>query len=112
MKLLVETAVLRCAHGLGVVQLQRSQSLVKIARAAVLVHPDPEQRPIASCPSTGIGILPCTTSLSATAGYSTLVKIEGRPACLDTVKGLTVGSPPGTVNYTVATPGQTLVTED
>jgi hypothetical protein len=39
------------------------------------------------------------------------VRIDGCAVCLDTVTGLTDGTPPGIVTYKVRSPGQTLVTE-
>jgi hypothetical protein len=57
----------------------------------------------------GPAIKPCTTTLPVRVGYSDLLRIEGRRVCLDTVTGLTDGSPPGTVNYSVRAAGQALV---
>jgi hypothetical protein len=45
-------------------------------------------------------------------GYSAFVTIDGKPVCLDSLQGLTDGTPPGTVKYKVNAPGQTLVTEE
>jgi hypothetical protein len=42
-------------------------------------------------------------------GYSTFIRISGSPVCLDTVWGLTDGTPPGIVKYQVASPGQQFV---
>jgi hypothetical protein len=39
------------------------------------------------------------------------VRIDGRRVCLDTVTGLTDGTPPGTIKYEVRSPGQDLVSE-
>ena len=50
-------------------------------------------------------------TLQVTEGYSDFIHIEGRAVCLDTVTGLTDGTPPGTVRYVVQHPGQTFVTE-
>ena len=44
-----------------------------------------------------------------TVGYSTFLKIDGHKICLDTVRGLTDGTPPGVVEYKVRIPGQGLV---
>lgn len=111
MKLLTEDALLVCDHQIGRVLIRGTQSLVTIEARQVLVESDPEQRTIVSCPNLGATIKPCTLTLKVTAGYSSFVRIEGRRICLDTVTGLTDGTPPVTVNYLVRSPGQTLVTE-
>ena len=108
MKILVLSAHLQCEH-LGNVVLSNSQPFVSINGVKVLVERDPEARPIQSCPNVGATIKPCTSTLVATAGYSSFVKIEGRRVCLDTITGLTDGTPPGIVKYSVKDPGQRLV---
>jgi len=111
MYLLTEDAVLVCAHELGIVGIAAAQHLVKVEDRRVLVEVDPEGRPIVGCPNIGPTIKPCTTTLRVQTGYSDLIRIDGRRACLDTVTGLTDGTPPGTVRYKVRSPGQTLVEE-
>jgi hypothetical protein len=54
---------------------------------------------------------PCLTTLKVQQGYSGLIDIQGRRVCLDTVTGLTDGTPPGTFKYSVRRPGQDLVSE-
>ncbi|MFL5757065.1 MAG: hypothetical protein ACJ77N_12295 [Chloroflexota bacterium] len=109
MRIITEDALLVCAHVLGRVTNQPSQHLVTVAGRAVLVEADPEGRTITSCPNIGATIKPCQHTLKVTAGYSTFVRIDGHAVCLDTVVGLTDGTPPGVVQYMVRTPGQTLV---
>jgi hypothetical protein len=109
MKLLSEDALLVCKHALGVVKNVPSQALVTINKRRVLVDADPEGRTIVGCPNVGIAIKPCACTLTVQVGYSTFVRIKGRSVCLDTVSGLTDGTPPGTVLYVVKLPGQTLV---
>ncbi|MGE3963358.1 MAG: hypothetical protein AB7I09_04580 [Planctomycetota bacterium] len=112
MHVLTERSILICDHKLGVVQLQRSQSFVLIDEAAVLVAVDPEARPIKGCPYTGIGVVPCNVTFPVERGYSGWVKVEDRSVCLDTVRGLTNGSPPpGTFYYSVNNPAQEFVHE-
>ncbi len=111
MKLLTEKAVLVCNHELGIVQNQPTQRLVRISAARVLVEINPEGRTIKGCPNIGIGIKPCTTTLRVETGYSALLRIDGRRICLDTVTGMTDGTPPGTVHYKVRSPGQPFVSE-
>ena len=111
MKLLSEDACLICAHALGVVGITATQGLVTIGGRRALVERDPESRPISGCPNVGATIKPCTSTLPVQVGYSGLVRIDGRRACLDTVTGLTDGTPPGMVKYRVRDPGQQLVEE-
>ncbi len=111
MYFLTQDAVLVCAHELGVVGIVATQNLVTIKRRRVLVETDPEQRPIAGCPNVGPTIKPCTNTLAVQAGYSDFIRIDGRRVCLDTVTGITDGTPPGTVKYKVRSPGQDLASE-
>ena len=112
MKWLTEDAIIKCTHS-GVVQIVTSQSVVTIGRRRVLVENDPENRSIVGCPNynPAIGIKPCTNTLKVQAGYSDFLRINGHRVCLDTVVGLTDGTPPGEVNYEVLSPGQEFVTE-
>ena len=109
MLLLTEDAVLVCAHELGIVGIAATQDLVTVEGRCVLVETDPESRSIAGCPNYGPAIKPCTTTLRVQKGYSDLVRIDGRRACLSSVTGITDGTPPGTVQYKVRSPGQSLV---
>jgi hypothetical protein len=113
MRTLTEDALLLCDHG-GQVHPVERQSWVTINRRRVLVQDDPENRSISGCPNTNplLGIKPCTSSLAVTRGYSAFLRIDGHPICLDAVTGLTDGTPPGLVKYTVKNPGQTLVGSD
>lgn len=113
MRALTEDALLRCDHG-GKIAIAARQSWVTIERRRVLVATDPQGCSIAGCPNTNpfLALKPCTTTLPVTQGYSTLLRIDGRAVCLDTVTGLTDGTPPGIVKYTVKNPAQTLVESD
>ncbi|MCI0538966.1 MAG: hypothetical protein L0Z50_27480 [Verrucomicrobiales bacterium] len=111
MFLLTEDALLVCKHELGKVDIQPTQSLVTIAGRRVLVELNPESRSIIGCPMYGPMIRPCQTTLPVKQGYSALLRISGQRVCLDTVTGLTDGSPPGAVDYLVRAPGQQLVKE-
>lgn len=111
MKWLTEDAHIICRHILGVVQLAASQNLVTIEQRKVLVENDPEHRPITGCPNIGATIKPCTSTLKVETGYSDFLRINGRRVCLDTVVGLTDGTPPGEVTYNVSKPGQEFVIE-
>lgn len=111
MLLLTNTAALTCKHQLGKVAIVPSQHWVSIDGQPVLVDNDPEHRSIAGCPNYGPTIKPCTQTLPVLAGYSDLVRIDGRRVCLDTVTGLTDGTPPGVVAYLVQHPGQAWIEE-
>lgn len=110
---LTEDAVLICDHG-GRVENKPTQDWVHIEDRQVLVEDNPEHRDIKHCPNTNpvVGLRACLNTLAVREGYSALVRIDGDPVCLDTVRGLTDGSPPGIVNYKVVKPGQPFVTAD
>jgi hypothetical protein len=107
-RVLVAEGVLRCGHD-GKVTNVPSQTWVRVAGSPVLVEPDPQGRSIARCPNVGVNIKPCTTTLVVRRGYSTFVRVGGRPVCLESVVGYTDGTPPGLVEYTVRDPGQGFV---
>lgn len=108
MELLNEDADLRCAHDMGRVSIRPGQDWVRVNTRRLLIERDPEARPIAGCPNAGPTIKPCTATLAVETGYSSFVRISGRRVCLDTVTGLTDGTPPGTVKYNVRDSGQHL----
>lgn len=108
---LTEDAVLVCNHELGHVSNRPSQEFVTVEGRRVLVENDPEGRPISGCPNIGTFIKPCAVTLKVDTGYSLFITIEGKPVCLDTVTGLTDGTPPQTVKYKVRAPGQDIVSE-
>lgn len=112
MKWLTEDAIITCKHELGIVHLLLPlQDLVTIEGRKVLVQNDPENKLITGCPNIGATIKPCTKTLRVEAGYSSFLRINGREICLDTVTGLTDGTPPGIVKYAVRAAGQDLVVE-
>ena len=111
MLLLTEDSVLICAHRRGIVQNITTQDWVTIKTRRVQVEINPEGRPIKGCPNAGPGIRPCVTTLKVKKGYSEWIRIDGKRVCLDTVTGLTDGTPPGVVDYFVRDPEQLLVEE-
>lgn len=112
MKFLTSRAKIACKHVTGIVQIVFTrQDFVTVENAPVLVAGDPALKPILGCANIGPTIKPCTLTLGVTAGYSTFIRIGGRAVCLDTVTGITDGTVPGTVRYTVRHPGQTFVAE-
>lgn len=109
--LLVEGTELVCDHG-GATRIRGAgQALVRIDGKQVLVKGDPGGQTISRCPNVGATIKPCTSTLPETKGDSTLIYIKGTPVCLDTVEGLTDGTPPGVVEYKVRRRGQEFVSE-
>lgn len=110
MWLLTEDAHLACDHG-GGVDNRWSQEWVRIGNRRVLVATDPEGRDIDGCPNANVamGLKPCGRALAVKEGYSAFVRIGGHRVCLDSVAGLTNGSPPGLVRYVVQSPGQGFV---
>jgi hypothetical protein len=108
MLVLTEDAVLVCVHPPGRVANRPSQTLARIDGRRILVQDDPEGRTISGCPNFGATIKPCQKTLRIRDGYSTLVRIDGRPVCLDSVVGRTDGTPPGTIDYVVRRAGQSL----
>lgn len=112
MQWLTEDVIITCKHESGVMHLLPPlQDLVTIEQRRVLVENNPEGKPITGCSNIGATIKPCTKTLKVEAGYSDFLRIEGRRICLDTVTGLTNGTPPGVVKYSVRDPGQNLVME-
>jgi hypothetical protein len=108
---MTEDALVVCTHELGIVGIAAGQTLVTIGRRKILVEIDPQGRPIGGCPNVGPSIKPCLTTLVVKEGYSSLLRINGKRVCLDTVTGFTDGTPPGVVKYKVNKPGQNLVEE-
>ena len=108
---LTDGADVRCTHHVGRSPQKASQAWVRIEGRPVLVAPDPVGRPIGGCPNIGVGIKPCTTTLSLRHGASGLVRIDGHPAIRGDLVGYTDGTPPGGVDYRVRDAGQTLVGE-
>jgi hypothetical protein len=109
MRFLTEKANLKCLHK-GVVRNKRSQDWVTVENHSVLVDNDPESRDIDRCPNRGPhGIKACGKTLKVRQGYSVFIRVDGHAVCLDSLWGLTDGTPPGIVKYNVVDPGQTFV---
>ena len=108
---LTEDAVLVCAHELGQIQNAPTQNVVTIENRRVLVATDPEGKVIKGCPNVGAAIRPCLTTLKVEKGYSPFLTVEDHRICLDSVTGLTDGTPPATVKYKVRHAGQPFVGE-
>jgi hypothetical protein len=104
-------AVIKCAHD-GTVENQPSQQWVTVHGVPVLVEDDPQGRKITACPNYGPTIKPCAKTLKVAKGYSEWVRVTGDPVVLSNLDGLTDGTPPGVVHYTVRDPGQDFVRAD
>jgi hypothetical protein len=109
MLLLTEDAILMCAHPPGHASVEATQNLVTINGRRVLIEPNPVGRRIVTCPNISITIKPCNNTLEVQSGYSDLLRINGKRVCLDSVEGLTDGTPPRFVKYKVRTAGQSFV---
>ncbi|GAA3453888.1 hypothetical protein [Dactylosporangium matsuzakiense] len=108
MKIVTLAAVVRCGHD-GRVHNSARQSWVRIGGSAVLVDADPEGCRVSGCPNIGPTMKPCTTTLAVNTGYSPWLRIGGQRIVLSDLDGLTDGTVPGTVHYTVRDPGQGFV---
>lgn len=111
MLVLTEDAVLVCKHENGVIDIEATQKLVTVQGRRMLVDDNPEKRGIRGCPSFNplAGIRPCNRTLAVKVGYSQFIRIEGKRVCLDSVRGLTDGTPPGFIEYKVRSAGQPFV---
>ena len=108
MLILTEDALLVCKHEIGKVDIAPTQNFVTINQRRILVESNPEGRSISGCPLT-FPFKPCLTTLKVRKGYSEFIRIGAKAVCLDTVIGLTDGTPPGTVDYIVRKPRQDFV---
>jgi hypothetical protein len=105
---MTEDATVVCDHQLGnVTGFSPAQSWVTVMERRILVEPDPVGRSIVGCPNLPPMGKPCTNTMAVTAGYSSLLRIDGQRICLDTVVGMTNGVAP--VLYRVRSPAQQLV---
>jgi hypothetical protein len=98
-------AVVKCDHD-GRVGNVASQGWLTIEGVPVLVEDDPVGRTVSGCPNVGPTIKPCAKTLRVATGYSDWIRVDGRRVVLSTLSGLTDGTPPGVVRYTVRDPGQ------
>jgi hypothetical protein len=107
---ITEDVVIACWHETGTVKdYSPCQSWVTVADRRVLIGPDPIGRTITLCSNLPPLGKPCTTTIGVITGYSTLIKIDGMPLCIDSLTGpVDAPSPP----YKVRTAGQTLVSSD
>lgn len=115
MRVLTESAILRCDHG-GVVGLSPRQDWVRIEGRRLLVEDDPLGRPVRGCPMITPTTPACavTVSVSQAPSYAAFVHVrsrgdKARRMCLDTTTGHTDWARLATVSYSVASPGQSFV---
>lgn len=111
MKIITEKTDLRCAHGGKVSGLFSTAPFVKINGASVLVDGDLLLKPIVGCPNMSATIKPCFLNLSMNTGKSSFIKVNGRSVLLENATGITDGTPPGVIKYSVFLSNQNLVKE-
>lgn len=111
MRWVTENASIACGHQGRVANLA-GQRWVSIGGVPVLVDNDPQGRRIAGCPNIGPTIKPCTKTLRVIEGYSGWLTIGGHRIVLSNLDGITDGTVPGTVHYTVQLAGQLHVGAD
>jgi hypothetical protein len=104
-------SVVKCEHD-GRVRNEASQDWVTIEGVPVLVDADPEGRTIVACPNYGPTIKPCAKTLEVRVGYSDLIRVDDKRVVLSNLDGLTDGTPPGFVHYTLRDPRQRFVRAD
>jgi hypothetical protein len=111
MQWVTQLARVLCGHD-GRVANRASQPWVTVAGVPVLVDADPQGRTVSGCPNSGPTMKPCTTTLAVAVGYSEWLRVDGHRIVLSHLDGLTDGTVPGTVHYTVRDPGQDTVRAD
>lgn len=111
MKIITDRTDLRCDHGGKLNGVFSSDPLVKIDGASVLVDGDLLMKPVSGCPNIGATIKPCMLTLTMNSGRSSFIKINHRSVLVDTATGITDGTPPGVIKYSVFMPNQGLVEE-
>jgi len=109
MNILIQTSLLTCDHGSGVVAIGTLQSMVFINGVAAMVKGDFEAKGVAGCANAGPSIKPCTSTTAVNKGYSSHVFINNIPVALDDLEGVTDGTPPSTIPFKVRTPAQYFV---
>lgn len=112
MKILTQDVKMVCEHK-GTVSINPGQNYVSVNGRLILIDDDPEKRIISGCSNgdpLGIsGTKSCTRTLKVKQGYSTWIRIDGKGVCLDSLTGITDGTPPGLVKYLIEDPGQGFV---
>jgi hypothetical protein len=111
MEWVTSNASIKCGHD-GTVARVPSQVWVRVDGGPVLVDDDPVHRLVTGCPNVGPTVKPCTKTLTVTRGYSSWLRVGGKAVVLSTLDGLTDGTVPGTVHYSVRSPGQGFVRGD
>lgn len=100
-------ASIGCGHG-GSVQITPGQQRFTAGGSPVLAVGDLDGTPITGCTQLTVaatGTVQCTAVASLAGGGAARLSVGGRPVLLETLGGVTNGSPPGVL--TVLAPGQT-----
>jgi len=107
MLVLCTRAKLKCSHVGGRADASaHQQSWVRIQGAPILVEQDTASRSISGCPLVS-PTKPCGSTMTATSGHSSFVRIGGARLQLEPTLGISDSVPPGV--YSVADCGQTFV---
>lgn len=97
-KVLTVASDVSCDHpptGGGKVQLVAGQNVLMVSGASVLAQSQATAEILPGCSQTNTqaGEVVCSTVLSQSAGYSTVLKVNGQPVLLETAGGTTNGLP-------------------
>ena len=94
---ITEQSTVECIHK-GTVKKVAGQSKLKVSGALVLVDGDLSGAGITLCQNVPppAGRVACSTATPTPGGVSSRLKVNGKGVLLDTLKGLTNSSAPGT----------------
>jgi hypothetical protein len=106
---LTEKGRVECLHpGAGTVNVEVTQSFLRIDGARVNIKANTVKRPISGCKHpASTNSKPCTSTLSDNGAYSSFISISGQPPCFDNITGITDSVPPS--SYFVSRIGQDFV---
>lgn len=98
---------LACAHG-GQLRVHSRQSKLAVDGKPVLLFSDLAGTPISGCGTpASSSTKPCTTVVSALAGQSSTLAVDGTPVLTEQARGLTDGVSPQGPTWSVRSAGQT-----
>jgi hypothetical protein len=115
-QVLVSGATIQCTHG-GVARLSGGDSRLTVSDNGAITSG--MEVGISFAPASPTVITPCnfklpngtpspcSATVAATAGISTMLAVGGTPVLLDTASGVATNTPPA--NWKVAGPGQTIL---
>jgi hypothetical protein len=112
-QVLVSGATIQCTHG-GVSSLMGGDARLTVSEKGAITSG--MEVGISFAPGTPAVIIPCnfktpcSATVAAIAGISTMLAVGGMPVLLDTATGIATNAAPAT--WKVASPGQTLLSAD